>query len=136
MPTQIDDESLTILIVEDNDLSLNIAQTILSSDNANHVIRTAKTVQEGIDKYKQCNPDVVFLDLALPDGSGFRVLETIKMFDDDAYVILVTASRIKDDMLQAYEKGAKGYVMKPFSAKRMKECIEKYYLDQAGHVKL
>lgn len=119
-------DPLSILIIEDNEMSLSIAETILAGGGEHHNIASAKTASEGIARFKELTPDITFLDITLPDGSGLDVLKEVKKEKSDAYVVVVTASRVKEDMWQAYDKGAQGYVMKPFSSQRMRECIEKY----------
>jgi DNA-binding NtrC family response regulator len=88
---------------------------------------SAVTYQEGLAKYKENTPEITFLDISLPDGSGHDLLKEIRRITPDAYVIMMTASRIREDILQSMKEGAEGYIMKPFSSEMVKECIKEYY---------
>lgn len=114
---------LKILLVEDNGIFLNIVSELLSD----HIVKGAKTIEEGMDKYKQFKPDITFLDIALPDGSGHDLLLKLKDYDKSAYVIMMTASRLKEDILKSMDEGAQGYVVKPFASDMLNECLKEYY---------
>lgn len=118
-----DNEKLSILLIEDNGVFLNIAEEML----AEHKVDSAKTAKDGLDKFRKMKPDITFLDIALPDGNGHDVLQEIRQSDDKAYVIMMTASRLKEDVLKAMEAGAEGYITKPFSHDMVNECIKEYF---------
>jgi two-component system chemotaxis response regulator CheY len=115
-------KNLSILIVEDNGMFLTIAQEMLPE----HDVITAGSAKDGLALYKKHNPDIVFLDITLPDGNGHDVLGEIKKINKDAYVIMLTASRLKDDVIKSMDEGAEGYVMKPFSDGMIHQCIEEF----------
>ena len=119
-----------ILLIEDNGMFLTMQTNILDG----YKVYTAMTGDEGIKLFKNKKPDIVFLDIGLPDMSGHAVLNAIKKIDKDAYIVMITASRLKNDIEEALNEGAKGYVMKPFSSKRIEECITKYYQYIESHV--
>jgi two-component system chemotaxis response regulator CheY len=114
---------LKILLIEDNDIFLNIVSELLDG----HEVVGKKTAKEGLSGYKKFKPDIVFLDIALPDGNGHDLLTKIRKLNKNAYVIMMTASRLKEDILQSMEEGAQGYVVKPFSSEMLSECLKEYY---------
>ncbi len=69
----------------------------------------------------------MFLDIGLPDKSGHDVLKEIMKVHPNAFVIMLTASNIVSDVKMAMSEGAKGYIVKPFSRKQIKESINNYY---------
>jgi len=121
-------KKLSILLVEDNGMFLNIAEEMLSEYN----VTSVKTAKEGVQSYKKNKPDITFLDIALPDGSGHEVLTDIKELNPEAYVVMMTGSRLKDDVLKSLEEGAEGYITKPFSEGTIKQCVKEYYKFSGG----
>lgn len=121
-------EKLKILLIEDNGIFLNIVSELL----VEHNVKWAKTAEEGFEKYKQFHPNITFLDISLPDGNGHELLGKIKLYDQDAYVIMMTASRLKEDILESMEEGAQGYIVKPFASDMLNECIREYYEYQSN----
>ncbi len=117
-------KKLKILLVEDVMMFLSIAQELLKD----HYIKTAKTAKEAVDVYSSYKPDITFLDIALPDGTGHDVLKNIREIDKSAYVIMVTASRAQEDIDLAVKNGANGYIMKPYSHENISSSIEEYLL--------
>lgn len=75
--------------------------------------------------YREKNPDVVFLDIHLPCGSGVDLLEEIILFDNTAGVVILSADRIKDNVLLAQARGARSFVAKPFTKEKIEEAMHK-----------
>lgn len=114
--------SPSVLIIEDNEMFLSLASEMLSE----HISYTAKDGETGIKKYKENKPDITFLDIGLPDKDGHAVLKEIMAINPDAFVVMLTASNLKNDVKSALAGGAKGYIVKPFSRKKIKESIDQY----------
>jgi DNA-binding response OmpR family regulator len=108
-----------ILIVDDNPDSVAIMRGILESRK--FVVRTAKSGPEALEELSKELPDVVLLDVMMPEMSGLEVLEHIKRNDATARlpVILVTAKTQDEDVLAGYEYGADYYITKPCTAKQL-----------------
>lgn len=75
--------------------------------------------------YREHLPDVVFLDIHLPCGSGIDLLEQIMQYDSTAGVIILSADRVKDNVLLSQAHGARGFVAKPFSKEKIEEAMNK-----------
>lgn len=84
-----------------------------------------------LDAYRQHVPDVVFLDIHLPCGSGVDLLEDIMKYDHTAGVVILSADRIKDNVLLAQARGARSFVAKPFTRDKIEDAMRKC-LDQAA----
>ena len=121
-------QKLKVLLVEDNGMFFNIVSEMLTE----HDVVGEKTAAAGVEKYKEFRPDITFLDISLPDGNGHDILVKIKEIDPEAYVIMMTASRLKEDILQSMDEGAQGYIVKPFSSDMMAESIKEYREYKAG----
>ena len=78
-----------------------------------------------LKQYKQHNPDVVFLDIHLPDITGHKILNNILDLDPDAFIIMVSSDSSKTQVVSAVEKGAKGFLVKPFNKAAIMSYLNK-----------
>ena len=74
-----------------------------------------------VDTYLERLPDVLFLDLHLPGGSGIDLLADILKFDETAYVAMLTSDRVKENVIAAKKIGAKAFIAKPFTRRKLEE---------------
>lgn len=116
------DDSLRLLVIEDDDVFRALAFEVLDG----HTKIGVSTGYEGIEKYKDECPDITFLDLGLPDIDGFTVLRQIMSYDPEAFVVILSQSRFVRDVEKAKELGAQGYIIKPFSRKKVRDYFEKF----------
>ncbi len=79
----------------------------------------ASSAGKGVSKYLHFEPDLIFLDLELPDNDGLVILEWILWNDPDAYIVLFSGHCNSEKIHKATRIGAKGYVSKPFDANVM-----------------
>ena len=75
-----------------------------------------------VDAYLEHLPDVLFLDIHLPGGSGIDILADILKFDESAYVAMLTSDRVKENVINAKKTGAKAFIAKPFTRQKLEEC--------------
>lgn len=73
--------------------------------------------------YKQVNPDVVFLDIHLPNQSGRDILHHISMYDPDAFVAMISADATQENIADTWQKGAQTFITKPFTKDRLIQCV-------------
>jgi two-component system chemotaxis response regulator CheY len=78
-----------------------------------------------VESYLEMLPDILFLDIHLPGGSGVEILSELTSFDDTAHVIIISSDSVKDNVLEARKLGAKGFVAKPFTPEKLDACYEK-----------
>lgn len=114
---------LSILIIEDQMFSRHL---LTESLKKHHSTLSAENACEGLNLYMLNAPDIVFLDIELPDHDGFYVLERILKTDPTAFVVMTTANNLADDVKRAIGKGAKGYIVKPFTKTKVHEYINLY----------
>lgn len=119
---------LRIMIVDDSlIMRTNLVRII---EGVGHkVVAQAKNGQEGVDMYKEHKPDLVTMDITMPDMDGITAVEKIKEFDAEAKVIMVTSHGQEAMVMNALKAGAKGYVLKPISAEKLKESVGKVFPD-------
>lgn len=65
-------------------------------------------------KYKETLPDVIFLDIHMPNVEGLQLIKDIKDFDPDAHIVMVTADSKLENVQSAIKDGAAGFIVKPF----------------------
>ena len=106
----------TILIVEDDAAVRRLLRSLLDTDN----FRTleATTAQEGIDLITKKNPDVMLLDLGLPDGDGLGIVELVRGWSQIPIIVL-SGQGNEDKKVQCLEAGADDYVTKPFGVSEL-----------------
>jgi two-component system response regulator RegX3 len=106
----------TILVVEDEETIFAPLAAALAREGFDaHV---AETVADAIEANRRLDPDLVLLDLMLPDGSGFDVVREIRK-SSEVPVIMLTARGEEADRVVGLELGADDYVVKPFSAREV-----------------
>jgi two-component system response regulator AtoC len=113
----------TILIVDDEKLIRWSLSEELSKDHYRTI--TAETIQDAITKVQESMPELVILDLRLPDGSGIEALEAIKKIHPEVVVIMLTAEDKSAIAVQAMKLGAYDYLTKPVRIDELKIIIEK-----------
>ena len=89
------------------------------------VVGEAGNGVEGISQYKALKPDVVFLDLTMPEMNGMETIKHIKDFDPHAKVIVCTAMGQQERIAQAIQNGAVDFIVKPFKVERIGAAVEK-----------
>lgn len=102
---------LKILIIEDDKYILNFISLSLKASGYSFV--TAGTVTDGISLFYSHNPDIVLLDLGLPDEDGIKVVQTVRKVSE-CPIIIVSARGEEKEKIMALDLGADDYVTKPF----------------------
>jgi len=115
-------EQIVILVVEDHMLFCREVRHALPQHN----IVFARTVEQAKEQYDKHLPNITFLDIDLPDGDGFSVLDYIREHDPNAYVIVLTGSKLQDDIAASQQRGAQGYIIKPSPRSRFEHYINEY----------
>lgn len=106
-----------ILLVEDNiDMATNVKDMLR---HENHVVDIAHTAQDACLNLKTWSYDAIVLDLTLPDGSGYEVLQTYRMSGGDAPVLILTGRNTIVDKTTGFEEGCDDYLTKPFHMKEL-----------------
>jgi DNA-binding NtrC family response regulator len=110
-----------VLVVEDDPLTRRI---VSYSFKENYALVTAQSAHDAVANYLLYAPDIVFLDIGLPDVDGFAVLKQILHCDPDAYVVMFSSHSSSDTVAKALYEGAMGFVGKPFKSQDMRQYIE------------
>jgi two-component system chemotaxis response regulator CheY len=113
-----------ILIIDDTDFDRNLLSKILRSAGYD-VAGMARGGEEGIRMYREIMPDLVILDLIMPDLNGIETLRRIRSEYPAALVVICTTVD-KDGMVELAKRlGARGYVVKPYQAVHILKTVER-----------
>lgn len=113
------DTQRTIMVVDDNPDIITIVKTIL--EGKGYTVFSASSGQELLDMLKSQKPDLIILDIMMPEMDGLEVLTRLKAVTDTATVpvILLTAKVQYEDVLGGYKLGADYYITKPFTSTQL-----------------
>lgn len=89
------------------------------------IVAEATNGKEALQLYKQHKPDVVTLDITMPEMDGISTLKELKKLDLKAKVVMCTTFGRKDKIIEAIQSGASDYIIKPYQKERVLEAIEK-----------
>lgn len=116
--------SKRILIVDDAAFMRMMIKDILSKNGFEVVGEAADGVQ-AIEKYAELKPDLVTMDITMPEMDGIAALKEIKTKDPNAVIIMCSAMGQQAMVIDAIQAGAKDFIVKPFQADRVIEAISK-----------
>ncbi|TJY44521.1 response regulator [Cohnella pontilimi] len=113
------------LVVDDTNFMRKMASDCLKQFGY-EVAGEAANGKDAVRLFEELRPDVVIMDLTMPELSGIDALKQILQINPEAVVLICSASNQKEQIFEALEAGAKGYLSKPFNPKRLQEVIQKY----------
>jgi DNA-binding response OmpR family regulator len=125
----------TLLIVEDDPVLLRGLKDNFEAQG--YLVRTAKDGQKGLDALLTAPPDLLLLDLMLPQVNGYEICRTARSRQLDMPIIMLTAKGQEEDIVRGLELGADDYVTKPFSIReliaRVKAFLRRQGPESAGY---
>ncbi len=113
-----------VLIVDDAAFMRMMLKDILTK-NGLQVVGEAVNGSEAVDKYKELQPDVVTMDITMPEKDGITAVKEIRAMYPQARIIMCSAMGQQPMVLEAIQAGAKDFVVKPFQPDRVMESIKK-----------
>lgn len=118
------DKPYRVLVVDDSSTIRKIVAQHLKSE-AYEICGEAATGREAVDRYRELSPDVVTLDINMPEMDGVAALGAILAHDPKARVVMLTSEGEKHVVLRAISAGARGYVVKPPVRSKLCEAVKK-----------
>ena len=115
--------ALNVLVVDDSSLAIKKMQAMLLK-MGHYVRHTAKSGAEAVTKYRYEIPDLVTMDITMPDMDGIQATAKIITEFPDAKIIMVTSHGQEDMVRQAIKAGARGYILKPVDPDKLAAQIE------------
>ena len=113
-----------VLIVDDAAFMRMMIKDILSKNGYN-VVGEAENGKVAVDKFKELSPDLVTMDITMPEMDGLEALKAIKAVAPGATVIMCSAMGQQAMVIEAIQAGAKDFIVKPFQADRVLEAVKK-----------
>ena len=116
----------SVIIVDDNDMMRSILRGMLRGEEF-EVIGEARNGVAAVDIANRLKPDIICLDVMMPEKSGLEALCEIKAARPETEVVMITSSSDPETVQGAIQNGASGYIVKPFNAAKV--------LDTLAHIK-
>ncbi|RKQ35799.1 response regulator [Oceanobacillus halophilus] len=116
-----------VLIVEDDPMVLEVNKSFLEKIPHFHLMGSAGTGKEAIEMIRRKDPDLVLLDVFLPDLSGLDVIQKVREEGLPVDIIMITAARDTNTVHQFFRFGAVDYIVKPFRFDRFKIALNNYW---------
>lgn len=110
------------LIVEDQAFS----RTLLTSILKDHTCYTSENAGEALIQYMEKCPDIVLLDVELPDVNGHILAKMLNKLDPNAYIVMVTGNKYERDIVAAKENNVKGFIVKPFKKEAILSVVDQF----------
>jgi len=114
----------SVVLIDDNDVSRSMLRFIMASEESYDVVGEAGNGTLGLEMIEKFRPDIICLDIMMPDLSGIEVLKRVREQYPFAVVLMVTGSNDRDTVLAAVENGASGYIVKPFNPTTLLRTVE------------
>lgn len=111
-----------ILIVEDSE---DVAKLLGSMLGDRYRIRHVESGKDAIESYRERRADLITLDLVMPDMKGTDVIKELLKADPSAKILVVSVLDLQEIVSEALGAGALDYLVKPFSAKKLREKVDK-----------
>lgn len=113
-----------ILVVDDSSFLRNSLKKILEG-HGYEVVGMAENGLEAVTKYKALKPDLVTLDIIMPQASGLQALQMLRAIDPNVSAVMVSSMSTKESVTDCVKAGAKNYILKPFDEGKVAEVIRK-----------
>lgn len=117
---------IRVIIIEDDPMVVEVNRNFVTSVPGFIVIGIAGTAEEAIEKTLLLMPDLVLIDVFLPDRDGLALLQELRNLQVPTDAILVTAAQDAESVAKAFRYGAVDYIVKPFKFQRLKMALESY----------
>ncbi|MEJ5186785.1 MAG: response regulator [Candidatus Geothermincolales bacterium] len=114
----------TVMIVDDALFMRMMIRDILSKDGF-EVVAEAQNGLEAVEKYKETRPDIVTMDIVMPEMDGIEAVRQIMKIDPNARILMCSAMGQQPLVVEALEAGAKDFIIKPFQPSKVIEAVEK-----------
>ena len=113
-----------IMICDDAAFMRMMIKYILTK-NVYEIVAEAENGAVAVEKYPETKPDLVLMDITMPDMDGIQALKKIREIDSSANIIMCSAMGQQAMVIEAIQSGAKDFIVKPFQAERVLEAVKK-----------
>ncbi|MEI7429362.1 MAG: response regulator [Betaproteobacteria bacterium] len=113
-----------VLIVDDNDLMRTLLRGILRNE-CYQIMGEARNGTVALDAIERNKPDIVFLDVMMPEMDGLEALTNIKQRHPEIVVIMITGNPSKENVQESIQGGASGFIVKPFNSAKVLDTLDR-----------
>lgn len=113
------------ILITDDALFMRVTLKNILTQAGFEVVGEASNGHESLAMYQQLKPDIVTMDITMPEMDGIEALKQIRKVDPSANVIMCTAMGQKNMVVEAIQAGAKDFIVKPFQPERVLEAMNK-----------
>lgn len=119
------EKRLSILIADDNDMMRALLRGILRAEEKFEVVGEARNGQAAVDMAERLQPDIICLDVMMPQMTGLDALREIKDRFPHIAVVMVTGNASAENVQESLQNGALGFIVKPFNAAGVLKALDK-----------
>jgi two-component system chemotaxis response regulator CheY len=106
---------LKLMVVDDSNVIRRRIERCHITSTTFNVVATAANGFEAVEAYKRCSPDVVTMDLTMPEMDGLKCIQALIKLNPEVIILVISALSDKATGIQALENGARGFVCQPFT---------------------
>lgn len=117
----MEEKKTKILICDDSSLIRKQLKDLLLSMNCE--VLEAVNGQEVVGIFKEMQPDLVFMDIVMPEADGLEALKNIKAYNQEAKVIMLSSVGTSNKLIQALKNGAMDFIQKPYTTEQISKVI-------------
>ena len=114
------------ILITDDALFMRVTLKNILTQRGFEVVGEAQNGRESVEMYQSLKPDLVTMDITMPEMDGLQALKEIKAIDPNAKVIMCTAMGQKNMVVEAIQAGAKDFIVKPFQPDRVVDAVKKH----------
>ncbi|KMY45240.1 hypothetical protein AC622_14230 [Bacillus sp. FJAT-27916] len=119
-------DAITVLLIEDDPMVREVNRGFIERVENCRVVGYASNGREGLEQIERLKPELVFMDIFMPEQDGISTIRAIRERELPVEVIAVTAANDRKTIRQILQYGAFDYIMKPFTFERMKQAISHF----------
>jgi len=124
-------DKIKVLVADDVKVMRSLLKSNLSAFDVD-IVSEADNGDQVLDLVRTLAPDIVFLDISMPGKSGLDVLQELKAEFADIFVAMISGHNTFENIKRSMELGADGFVIKPYTAIKIREMIDKYRSGSRG----
>jgi two-component system chemotaxis response regulator CheY len=113
-----------VMLVDDTTFMRRMLKDILTKENYD-IVAEAQNGREAVEKYLETRPDLVLMDITMPEMDGIAAVREIKAHDPEARIVMCSALQQQEMVLESLEAGALDFVTKPFMPQKVLETVQK-----------
>ena len=128
-------EKVNILIADDHEVIHNGIRDILRSHKNYTIVGNAYDGEEAIEKALELKPDIIFMDIMMPEKDGLEATAEIRSAGYKLPIVAMTANAREEDKTKAFNSGMNHYLAKPVRTEQIKEVLIRYFSEQPNNIK-